>query len=102
MAICDLSIENGGDEVNIQSVETERKEKKAEYLDPTDWLEKDIETVDIDIEIIKTDSTASESGYVTSDSEDSHTEHGEDESENINKDAQDVTKQERMASIFVF
>ena len=49
-----------------------------------------------------TDSTAHESGYVTSDSENSDTEHGEDESENIRKEAQDVTKQERMASIFLF
>ena len=95
MANYDLSIQT----VNIESIESETKEKKAEYLDPTDCLDKDMITGDI--EIMMTDSTASESGYVTSDSEDYHTEH-EDESENIRNEAQNVTKQERMASIFVY
>ena len=99
MANLDLGRQTVGNEVNIKSIESETKENKPEYIGPTDWLDKDIKSDDNDK--MKTDCIASESGYVTSDSEDSDTEHG-DESEIIRNEAQNATKQERMASIFVY
>ena len=46
MANYDLGIQNVGNEVNMESIESETKENKAKYLDPTDCLDKDMKTGD--------------------------------------------------------